>query len=202
VPLNPDEFHAHALRVADADGRLPLSRMTYWEIFPFEQEGLHVVPLAAPVLPEPPRAGTDPADCDSCRAGHDGIWHDEHWRISRFEKVGVPLVLMLHPLEHHDLAELPDERASELGVLVTHIARAIEALPHVARAHVSRWGDGGAHLHVFFWARPEGQGQLRGSCLPVWDDLLPEYPEDLAAADAAVVVRAVVASYGGQLLDG
>jgi hypothetical protein len=36
-----------------------------------------------------------------------------------------------------------------------------------------------------------------GSMLVVWDDLLPRYPEDLAAADAARVVDALVASYGG-----
>lgn len=197
MPLPPDEFHALALRAADGDGRLPLSRMTYWEIFPFERDGLRVVPLAPPQLPEPPRAGDDPRDCPSCASRDDGIWLDDHWRLSRFEKAGVPLLLMLHPREHYDLADLPDDRARELGLLTVLIARAIEALPHVARTHVSRWGDGGAHLHVFFWARPEGQFQLRGSCLPVWDDLLPEYPEDVAAADATVVAGALAASYGG-----
>jgi hypothetical protein len=33
--------------------------------------------------------------------------------------------------------------------------------------------------------------------LVVWDDLLPEYPADLADADAAAVADALVASYGG-----
>jgi len=32
----------------------------------------------------------------------------------------------------------------------------------------------------------------------VWDDLLPEYPADLARADAERVAEALVASYGGQ----
>ncbi len=197
MPLDPDEFHARARSAADADGRLPLSRMTYWEIFPFEPEGLRVTPLRPPALPEPPRHGDHAADCTSCAQRDQGIWRDAHWRLSRMEKVGVPLLLMLHPLEHHDLADLPDARAHELGALTVHLARAVEGLPHIARCHVSRWGDGGAHLHVFFWARPEGQAQLRGSCLPVWDDLLPEYPDDVAAADAALVARALAASYGG-----
>jgi hypothetical protein len=52
---------------------------------------------------------------------------------------------------------------------------------------------------VFFWARPEGQFQLRGSCLPMWDDLLPEYPEAIAAADADIVAAALVTSHGGGL---
>jgi len=73
----------------------------------------------------------------------------------------------------------------------------MQALANIARAHVYRIGDGGAHLHVWFFARPEGQAQLFGSWLVVWDDLLPEYPADLAEADAASLVDALLASYGG-----
>ena len=51
--MNPEEFYTHALRAADAEGRLPLSRITAWDVFPFEQTGLRVVPLNPPVLPEP-----------------------------------------------------------------------------------------------------------------------------------------------------
>lgn len=43
------------MQSADAERRLPLSRMTAWEVFPFEQTGLRVVSLASPVLPEPAR---------------------------------------------------------------------------------------------------------------------------------------------------
>jgi hypothetical protein len=95
------------------------------------------------------------------------------------------------------MADLPDQLAAELGVLTAHIVRHMEALEHIARAHVYRLGDGGAHLHVWFFARPEGQVQMRGSWLVVWDDLLPEYPADVADADAAVVAGALAASYGG-----
>jgi hypothetical protein len=73
------------------------------------------------------------------------------------------------------------------------IVRAIESLPHIARAHVSRWGDGSAHLHVFFFARPAGFPQLRGTCLAVWDDLLPAIPEDQRDRDAAAVAGALAA---------
>ena len=110
----------------------------------------------------------------------------------------MPLVLMLHSREHFDLADLSDERAAELGVLTIHIARHVQTLPHIARAHVYRIGDGGAHLHVWFFARPEGQAQLYGSWMPIWDDLLPEYPADVSQADATMVAEALVASYGGR----
>ena len=198
MPLSPDEFYAHALATADIERRLPLSRMTGWEISPFEQVGLSVAPLRPPVLPEAPRHGDDPATCGSCHRRDEGIWLDEHWRLSRIADVGVPLALMLHPRDHNDLDDLSDDLAAELGVLTVHLARHIQSLPHIARAHVYRIGDGGAHLHVWFFARPEGQSQMHGSWLVVWDDLLPEYPADVADADAATVARALAASYGGR----
>jgi diadenosine tetraphosphate (Ap4A) HIT family hydrolase len=149
------------------------------------------------VLPEPARHGEDPADCSGCRARDEGLWLDDRWRLSRITSAGVPLVLMLHPRDHYDLADLPDELAAELGVLTAHIARHMQALPHISRAHVYRIGDGGVHLHVWFFARPEGQAQLYGSWMVIWDDLLPEYPDDEAAADAAIVAQSLAASYGG-----
>lgn len=196
MPLTPEEFYAHARAATDEQGRLPLSRMTGWDISPFDPADLRVAPLRPPVLPEPPRDGEGGRDCISC-GRDDGIWADERWRLTRVPGVGVPLVLMLHPRDHHDLGDLPDELAAELGVISTHLARHVESLPHIARCHVSRVGDGGAHLHVWFFSRPEGQPQMLGSWLVVWDDLLPEYPADIAEADAAAVASALAASYGG-----
>jgi len=197
MALRPDEFYDHALAAANSERRLPLARMTGWEISPFEPEGLRVAPLRPPVLPEPPRQDEDPSDCQTCRARDEGIWFNDRWRLSRIAGVGVPLVLMLHPRDHYDMADLTDELAAELGVLSTHIVRAVEELPHISRSHVYRIGDGGAHLHVWFFARPEGQAQLYGSWLVVWDDLLPEYPADVADADATTVADALVESFGG-----
>jgi diadenosine tetraphosphate (Ap4A) HIT family hydrolase len=199
MPLTPEEFYANALSVADADGRMPLSRITLWEIFPFESEGLKVVPLAKPETPEPTRRGEGGSHCDSCASvGEGDIWQNDRWRLRTFsEPSGSPLVLMLLTKDHFDLTDLPDELAEEMGRLIVHIARAVETLPHVARAHVSRWGDGGAHLHIFFFARPEGFAQLRGSCFSVWDDLLGPTPKTVRDADAMEVVYALTASFGG-----
>jgi len=198
MALTPDEFYDHARAATDGELRLPLARMTGWEVSPFEPEGLRVSPLRPPVLPEPPRHGEDPADCGMCEARDRGLWFTDHWRLDQVTGVGVPLALMLYPRDHYDLAELPDELAAEMGVLTTHVVRQVQALPHVARAHVYRLGDGAAHLHLWFFARPAGQVQLFGSWLPVWDDLLPEYPAEVARADAESVADALVASYGGR----
>jgi hypothetical protein len=206
MPETPAELHERVMAASDDEGRLPLSRMTGWEIFPFEREGLRVVRLQPPRLPEPPRRGEAGSACDVCAAADEPnssdseIWRDDRWRLEALQQSGVPLLLMLKPLAHHDLTDLPDDLARELGVLMVHIARAVESLPHVARCHVSKWGDGGAHLHLFFYARPEGFQQLRGTCLAVWDDLLPATPDAVRAADARAVADALARSYGGRPL--
>src|SRR4051812_19777121 len=109
MALRPDEFYEHAVSVADGEQRLPLSRMTGWDISPFEQHGLVVSRLRRPELAEPTREGEDPGDCGSCRRRDQGIWLNDRWRMSRIGGVGVPLVLMLHPRDHYDVADLSDE---------------------------------------------------------------------------------------------
>ncbi|MEU4164751.1 hypothetical protein [Actinoplanes sp. NPDC026670] len=197
MALTPDEFYQHALAATDDENRLPLSRMTGWEISPFEQDGLRVTPLRPPVMPEAPRHGEDPAECGMCAKRDQGFWFNERWRLDRVAGAAVPLILMLYPRDHYDLADLPDEMAAEMGLLGTRIVRHMQALPHIGRAHMYRFGDGAVHLHLWFFARPEGQAQFFGSWLPVWDDLLPEYPADVADADAALVADALVGSSGG-----
>ncbi len=201
MPLSPDEYHARALAAADADGRLPRSPMTDWDIFPFEPDGLTVRPLAAPVLPEPPRAGSGGVDCRSCEDQSLAVWRDEHWLLRTFSSTGgAPLTVLLESRAHVDFPDLPDERAAELGVLLVHVVRAIEELPHVARAHVSKWGDGAEHLHVFFYARPAGMRQMFGAFMQLWDDLLPDVPVAERDADARSVAESLVASYGGEVV--
>jgi len=197
VAITPDELYAHVRHAADGDGRLPLPAMTGWEIFPFEHDSLRTVPLARPELPEPARDGEGGRPCRACEQPAPAIWSDAGWRLQVLPGSGAPLVLMLLSAAHVDFTGVSDDQAAQLGRLIVHISRAVEALPNIARAHVSRWGDGGAHLHVFFLARPAGFRQLRGSCLPLWDDLLPAGPDGPRAADAAAVARAVAASYGG-----
>jgi 2-dehydro-3-deoxygalactonokinase len=114
--MSPDEFHAHALRAADAEHRLPLSRMTYWDIAPFEQDGLRVVPLRPPVVPEPPRQDDDPASCGTCAARDEGVWLDEDWRLRVVPGVtmrdahGIPDVMRGEETQIVGAVNSPDER--------------------------------------------------------------------------------------------
>ena len=199
MALDPDECDQHAIVAADREHRLPLAKMTYWDIFPFDEEGLKVAPLRPPEIPEKRRNGQGGVDCSSCRRSDQGLWLNDEWRLTRVDGVGVPLVLMLHPRTHVDLDDLEDGPAGDLGRLTVQIARAVEAIPHIARCHVYRIGDGGAHLHVWFFGRPEGQSQLYGSLLPLWDDLLPDYPADIAEADARTVAATLPGRFGGRI---
>jgi hypothetical protein len=65
--------------------------------------------------------------------------------------------------------------------------------------HVNRWGDGSAHLHLWFLARPFGRLQLRGTFLSLWDDILPPVPEGQWRENLAYV-GAWLAEFGGRAM--
>ena len=62
--------------------------------------------------------------------------------------------------------------------------------------HVNRWGDGSSHFHVWFFARPGGFAQIKGSYAVEWDDILPPVDEDVRRADLHAVA-AKLANWGG-----
>ena len=195
----PEQFAARVAAAADADGRLPVPPQAMWEIFPFETEGLRTVPLKAPVLPEPPRLGEGGRPCRRCAEPERGVvWSDERWLLVGADELSLPFGALLMPRAHLDLEELDDQHAAELGVLTVRITRAAQALPHIGRVHVNKWGDGSAHLHLFFQARPAGFGQLRGSNLSLWEDLLPKLPAEVLSANLRAVAERL-AEVGGRL---
>lgn len=203
MPESAADYHARIRAHGDVDGRLalPAGGIPYWEVFPFELQGLRLKPVDPLLEVEAPRAGEDPADCqcsDPGLAEANTVWQDDGWRLKAFEPSGAPVLLMLQPREHHDLANLPRQLAAQLGILMTAVAGAVESLPSVARCHVSRWGDGGAHLHVFFMARPALMGQLRGTCMALWDDFLPPVPREVFDENVDAVVDHLVSGYGGK----
>jgi hypothetical protein len=183
-----------------SDEPLPLPAFTSWPTFPFEGE-LRVKQLADPVEVEPPRHGEDPAECTACRAPDSAyIWVSERWRVRALDRpTGLPAVLILESRSHLDMGDLPNLLAAELGVLTVRLERAIRSLDGVARVHVNRWGDGSAHLHVWFLARPTGRLQLRGTFLSLWDDILPRIPETQWRENLALVA-AWLADFGGTAL--
>jgi diadenosine tetraphosphate (Ap4A) HIT family hydrolase len=173
---------------------------TKWPSFPFEGE-LHVKQLDPPVAVEPPRKGEDSAECVACNAPDEAyIWVSERWRVRTMDRpTGLPMVLILESRSHLDLGDLPNLLAAELGVMTVRLERAIRSLDGVARVHVNRWGDGSAHLHMWFLARPYGRLQLRGTFLSLWDDILPPISE-AAWRENLALVAAWLAEFGGRPL--
>jgi hypothetical protein len=178
--------------------RLP--EFTTWPTFPFEGD-LRVKRIDEPAAEEPPRQGEDPATCTACLAPDDAyIWVADRWRVRALDRpTGLPMVLILESRSHLDLGDLPNLLAAELGVMTVRLERAVRSLDGVARVHVNRWGDGSAHLHLWFLARPFGRLQLRGTFLSLWDDILPPVPETRWRQDLALVA-AWLAEFGGRAI--
>jgi hypothetical protein len=177
-----------------------LPDFTRWPSFPFEGD-LRVKPLKEPVAVEPARSGEDASDCVACATPDDAyIWVSERWRVRGMDRpTGLPAVLILECRSHLDLGDLPNLLAAELGVMTVRLERAIRSLDGVARVHVNRWGDGSAHLHMWFLARPHGMLQLRGTFLALWDDILPVIPEHQWRENLALVA-AWLAEFGGKAI--
>lgn len=191
MPESADELYARVTAAAGEGGRLPVPAMSAWEIFPWEAVDGAVVPkaLAAPGAEEP-REGEGGKPCQAC----DGfgpewvVWEDEHWILTAFpEPSGLPLVLTLWTREHFDVGGFDDEHAAELGRIANRLVRIVEAMPGIGRVHVNRWGDGSSHSHIWFFARPEGFAQIKGSYAVEWDDVLPPVPDDVRRADLHTV---------------
>jgi hypothetical protein len=204
MPETIEDYYERVEAAADDTGRLAMNaEMQAWEIFPFESEGLRLKPLEPLNEAEVPRYGEDPAQC-RCSEPHSDdewvVWTNDHWKVGLSEESGAPLILILSPGAHYDFTTLPRDLAAEMGQIMVALGNAIEALPSVARVHVSKWGDGGAHAHIFFYARPTRMPQLRGTMMAVWDDYLPRIPGEVRDSNARAVIQDLVGSYGGRAL--
>ena len=175
-----------------------LPDFTSWPTFPFEGD-FRVRTVDPPVEQEPVRPGDDRETCAACHApDRDYVWVADRWRVKSLGRPsGLPMVLILESRSHLDLGDLPNLLAAELGVMTVRLERAIRSLDGVARVHVNRWGDGAAHLHLWFLARPYGRLQLRGTFLALWDDILPPVDEAVWRANLGLI-GAWLAEFGGR----
>ena len=163
--------------------------------FPFEGD-VRVKALLPPQVPEPDRLWLTRDTCATCALpDEDFLWSDASWRLRPYrEPSPVPGIVLLETRGHHDsYADLPSDLLAELGPMTARVERALLALGDVARVHVCRYGDGAAHFHQWFFPRPLGALQLRGSMLPVWLDVLPAVTAEAAALAHARVAAAMAA---------
>lgn len=199
-----EDYFARIAAAAGEDGRLRVAveEMPGWDIYPYETEGLRLKPVRPPADEEPPRRGERAADCwctdpDATSGGDRLVWSNDRWRLTFSDDTGLPVMLVLSPLEHHDLPSLPRDLAAEMGQLVVAVSDAVEHVPSVGRVQLAKYGDGGAHLHLFFLGRPARMLQFRGSPLIDWEENLPRVPLEVLQANARVVAERMVVHVGG-----
>src|SRR5690349_13739166 len=158
-------------------------------------EPLTLVEPADLVVPEPPRrgeAGGEP--CFPCSADSDSglIWSDRDWTLHNPGRTALPGSVWLASRRHFDsFADMPEEVGASFASVCGRAERAVLALGDVGRVHLYRWGDGGAHFHVWFLPRPLGMVDAQGMALPLWEDVLPNVPDEEAAEAAKRVAAAM-----------
>jgi diadenosine tetraphosphate (Ap4A) HIT family hydrolase len=146
------------------------------------------------VVPEPPRRGEPGGEpCGICTGrATPPLWGDDHFTLHPPVGSSLPGSLWLASRVHADsFADLP-AAAAAFGPLVARVERAmLTTLPDVGRVHLYRWGDGGAHFHVWMLPRPLGMLDAMGHFLPLWEDVLPAVPDDEARAAVEKVAAAL-----------
>lgn len=162
---------------------LPIKRFPYLREAVVSEQ-LEIAALNPPQLPEPARSGAGGVDCRGCTAADDAyLWTDEHWRIHTVDEPQPLFFVLANPRGHYeDLPDLPPDRAAELGPLLQRMEAALRALGDVGQVHTHKWGDGGAHLHLWQIVRPAGMVQARGVALTVWLRALSPLPAEVWAA--------------------
>jgi len=149
---------------------------------------------AARVIPEPPRRGENGGEpCRICSGKvHKQVWADENWTLHPPSQCSLPGTVWLASRVHVDsFSDLPPQVAADFGRIAASVERAILSLGGIARVHLYRWGDGGAHFHVWFMPRPLGMLDASGAMLPIWEDVLSNVPEEDLRAAAEKVAAAL-----------
>jgi diadenosine tetraphosphate (Ap4A) HIT family hydrolase len=150
------------------------------------QEPLTVRKPGPRTIPEPPRPGDpDGPPCRLCPVTdrEDTIWSDDRWILNHGVDTSLPGAVWLATRVHVDsFMDLPPDLAAEFGPLAGRIERAVLGLGDVGRVHLYRWGDGGAHFHVWFLPRPLGMLEASKMMLPLWEDVLPKAGDEAIAA--------------------
>ncbi|MCW3016061.1 MAG: hypothetical protein JWO02_3153 [Solirubrobacterales bacterium] len=105
-------------------------------------------------------------------------------------RAGATTILILEPRAHHDgPADFLTTR--EQGIMLGRVERAVLGVGEIGRVHIGRWGEGAAHLHWWFIARPAGLPQLASSMAEIWDEVLPPTPLQVWRENVARVADAM-----------
>ena len=143
-------------------------------------------------VPEPPRRGEPGGEvCGVCSGrSTPAVWSDDSWTLHPPVGGSLPGTVWLASRKHVDsFVDLPEDARASFGEICARIERALLDQGDVGRVHLYRWGDGGAHFHVWFMPRPLGMVEASGAMLPLWEDVLPNVPDGELRAAAEAVAR-------------
>lgn len=157
-------------------------------------EPITIRQLGERVIPEPPRrgeAGGEP--CGLCTGlATKPVWSDEHFSLHPPVGGSLPGAVWLASREHVDsFKDLAPEALAAFGPMIARIERAILSLGDVGRVHLYRWGDGGAHFHVWLMPRPLGMLEAKNFMLPLWEEVLPNVTDEELRAAAERIAAAM-----------
>jgi diadenosine tetraphosphate (Ap4A) HIT family hydrolase len=147
-----------------------------------------------PQIPEPVRRGEPGGPpCGICTGEcTPPVWSDDNWTLHPPVEGSLAGTVWLATRVHVDsFSDLPDELQGDFGRMASRVEQAILSLGDVARVHLYRWGDGGAHFHVWFLPRPLGMVEASGMALPVWENVLPNVPDGELRAAAERIAAAI-----------
>jgi len=200
MPESAEEIYVRVTQAVGEDGRLPMPPTHEWDMFPWEGDMRPKV-VQPPLAEESPRVGEGDKPCWCAQDEPEQvIWRNERWMVRSFDKPGgLPLILILQPFEHFDFSDMDDEQAEEYGRISNWLHRIMEHMPNIGRVHVCKWGDGTAHMHVWFIARTARLPHIVGSMAIEWNEMLPPVPEDVWRADLKHVADHL-ATYDGEAL--
>jgi hypothetical protein len=117
----PEQFYERV------SGSIRRPKLEEWDTFPFEDD-IRPRVLERPAPEDVSRAGQGGIDCGACTTPDDRfLWTNANWRVRpTAEPSGLPLVLFLEPRLHvGEPGDLPNDLASEFGVMISRIDRAI-----------------------------------------------------------------------------
>ncbi len=157
------------------------------------REPLVALDPAPRTIPEPPRKGEPGGGpCRICAGtAVEPVWSDGLWTLHPPRQCSLRGTVWLASREHVDsFADLSSAALAAFGSIAARVERAVLSLGDIGRVHVLRWGDGGAHFHVWFVPRPLGMIEASGPSLPIWADALPNIDDaGLRAAAEQVAAR-------------